>query len=161
MAWDGSTGLLMENNELLDGLGAGLFLDNASATLSGNSYSDNAVDLVTQGADCETPPDGYEDEALSSAEFCPEYDYATCGDEFALRLELTEPESGHGAAFMRPGLPGPGELHIPALPAPLSHAFDPLPLLPPAPRVEPLKLRLQALLLEPAPPVPLVVPRER
>jgi len=51
-AWDGSSGLLLEDNELLDGLGAGLFLDDASALLSGNHYADNAVDLVTQGADC-------------------------------------------------------------------------------------------------------------
>jgi len=104
-AWDGSSGLLMENNELLDGLGAGLLLDNASATLSGNSYSDNAVDLVVQGANCETLPDGYEDAALISSELCPTYDYATCGDEFALFLTLAEPESGNGAASARSNPP--------------------------------------------------------
>ncbi len=112
-AWDGSSGLLLESNEILDGLGAGLFLDNASATLSGNSYADNAVDLVTQGAGCGTQPDGYGDEALSSVELCPALDYATCGDEFMLFLELAEPDSGHSAAFMRPGLLGPTALRIP------------------------------------------------
>jgi len=160
-AWDGSSGLLLENNELLDGLGSGLFLDNASATLSGNSYVDNAVDLVVQGSGCEAPPDGYEDALLGSAELCPTYDYATCGDEFSLYLTLAEPETGYGAAFMSPGLPGPGELHLPMLPTALPHAFEPLPLLPPAPRLEPLKLRLEPLRHAPAPPVPFVAPRER
>ena len=106
MAWDGSSGLLLENNELLDGRGAGVFLDDAKVTLSGNNYTDNAVDLVVQGGDCETPPDGYDGEAFSSdVELCPAYDYATCGDEFALYLTLADPESGHGDAFMRPDLP--------------------------------------------------------
>jgi len=158
--WDGSSGLLLENNELLNGTGAGLFLDDATATLSGNSYSDNAVDIVTQGGDCETPPDGYEGEAFSSdAELCPAYDYATCGDEFRLYLELAKPESGHGAALMNPGLPGPGAL--PTLPAALPLALDPLPLLPPAPRLAPLEFRRQPVRLEPAPLVPFVVARER
>ncbi len=145
-AWDGTSGLLLEDNILLDGLNAGLFLDNASATLSGNSYADNAVDLVMQGGDCATAPEGYEDEAIDSAELCPTYDYATCGDEFALHLTLAEPEMGDGAAFMRPGLPGPGVL--------------PAPLLPQVPRLEPLKLRPKRLRHEPAPPVPLVAPGE-
>jgi len=137
-AWDGSSGLLLENNELLDGLGAGLFLDKASALLSGNSYADNAVDLVMQGGDCETPPDGYDGEEFSSkVEFCPSFDYATCGDEFSLYLTLEEPESGHGEAPLRPGLPGPPELHLATLPVPL-------------------ELRLQPLRHEPAPLAPLV-----
>jgi len=157
-AWDGSSGLLLEDNELMDGLGAGLFLDDATATLVGNSYADNAVDLIVQGADCATAPDGYEDEAIGSAELCPTYDYATCRDEFALYLTLTEPESGYGAAFMRPGPPDPGTLHLPALPVALPHAFDHLPLLPPAPRVEPAEFRHQQLRHERTPPVPLVVP---
>ncbi len=157
--WDGSSGLLLENNELLDGLGAGLFLDDASATLSGNNYADNAVDLVVQGLDCAIPLDGYQGEELGSAELCPEYDYATCGDEFMLYMTLAEPESGYGAAFMRPGLPGPGELHVPTLPIAIPHTFDPLPLLPPAPRLEPLRLRLQPLRHEPALLVPYFAPR--
>ncbi len=133
-AWDGSSGLLLENNDLLEGLGAGLFLDNAMASLSGNRYADNAVDLVVQGADCGTAPVGYEGEALASAELCPSYDYATCGDEFMLFLELAEPEKGYGAAFMRPYLPGPGAAHFPSLPVALPHAFEFPPLLPPVHR---------------------------
>ncbi len=115
-AWDGAAGLLLEGNELLDGRGAGLFLDDATATLSGNTYSDNAVDLVMQGADCATPPEGYDDEALASVELCPTYDYATCRDEFRLYLELAKPESGHGVTFTRPALPEPALRHLPPLP---------------------------------------------
>ncbi len=133
-AWDGVSGLLLENNELRDGLGAGLFLDNASATLSGNSYTDNVVDLVTQGEDCGTPPDGYDGEAFSSeVELCPAYDYATCWDGFRLFLSLAEPESGHGARFMRPGLPGPAAPRLPGPPARLHHAEELSPLLSPSP----------------------------
>ncbi len=160
-AWDGSSGLLLENNELRDGLGAGLFLDDASATLSGNTYADNAVDLVTQGANCATPPQGYEDEAVSSVELCPEYDYATCGDEFSLYLTLEEPESGYGATFMRPGPPGPSALQLPTLPGSLLNAFEPVPLLPPAIHKEPLESRPRLLRPERASPVPFAVPRTR
>jgi len=106
-AWDGKLGLRLEGNQLRDGLGAGLFLDDASASLADNSYADNAVDLVTQGADCATAPQGFEDEAIASAELCPSYDYATCGDEYMLFLELEEPKSGHGTALTRPRAPGP------------------------------------------------------
>ncbi len=104
-AWDGSEGLLLEGNALQDGLGAGVFLDDASATLAGNSYARNAVDLVVQGRDCSTPPEGYQDEGLGTAELCPAHDYATCGDEFSLFLELAEPESGYRLAIARPALP--------------------------------------------------------
>ncbi len=95
-AWDGNAGLLLQNNELLDGLGAGLFLDGASASLSGNRFADNAVDLIAQGPGCETLPDGYHDEAINTAELCPSYSYATSGDRFMLRLELATPGYGDG-----------------------------------------------------------------
>ncbi len=122
-SWDGSTGLLLQDNQILDSRGAGLFLDKASATLSGNSYGSNAVDLVTQGADCATPPVGYEEESLGSAELCPTYDYATCGDEFMLFLELAEPESGYGAALAPPGTSGPDALRL--LLPPTAHTDEP------------------------------------
>jgi len=157
MAWDGSSGLLLENNELLNGRGAGLLLDNASATLSGNSYADNAVDLVTQGADCATPPVGYDDEAIGSAELCPAYDYAACRDEFTLRLTLGELQSGYGAALTGPPL-GANTPHLPATPVALPHAFEPLLLLPPAQRVEPREPRPHPLRHERRPPLPPVVP---
>ena len=56
-------GLLLENNEIRDGLGAGLFLNNASATLNGNTYADNQTDLISQGSDCSVAPEGYNSEA--------------------------------------------------------------------------------------------------
>jgi len=157
-AWDGSSGLLLENNELLDGLGAGLLLDNASATLSGNSYAGNAVDLVMQGGECETPPDGYEEEAIGSAELCPAYDYATCGDEFALYLTLAEPAMGSGAALLSPGLPDPAAPDLPTLPVALPNAFEPLPPLPPAARLEPLEFRPRPVRFE-RPQIPLAEQR--
>ncbi len=128
-AWDGSAGLLLEKNQLLNGRGAGLFLHNANATLSGNAYADNAVDLVVQGTDCATPPQGYEDEGIGSAQLCPAYDYPTCGDEFRLYMTLEEPGSTNGAAFLHPGLPGPGALRLPMSPAtrPGPQGFRPLP----------------------------------
>jgi len=152
-AWDGSAGLLLENNDLLDGLGAGLILDGASATLSGNHYADNDVDLITQGASCATLPEGYENETIGSAEICPTHDYATCGDEFSLVLTLAKPESGHGLA-----LPG---LTRAATSAAVPRAFDPVPALSSGPprgevfemgRREPAS-RMQ-LCPEPAPLVP-------
>ena len=103
----------MEDNQLLDSQGAGLFLDDASASLAGNSYADNTVDLVVQGSGCDTPPQGYEEEILGSSELCPIYDYATCGDEFSLYLDLAEPGSGEGVAALRSLPPGPAALHIP------------------------------------------------
>jgi len=151
-AWDGTSGLLLENNELLDGLGAGVFLDDATAMLSGNSYSNNAVDLVHQGTDCSSPPDGHDGEAFSSdVELCPTYDYATCGDEFALYLTLADPETGHGEAFFGPELSGSCALHLAALPVALPVTFKPPPLLPPAPHIELLEFRPQPLRFERAP----------
>lgn len=102
-AWDGSSGLLLQNNRILDGLCAGVFLDDATATLSGNSYARNGVDLVKQGSDCAMPPEGHEDEELGSTELCPSFDYATCGDEYSLFLHLSEPESGYAVTIARPG----------------------------------------------------------
>ena len=125
-AWDGGLGLLLESNELRDARGAGLFLDDASASLSGNTYADNALDLVSQGDRCDAPPDGYESEDIASAELCPSYDYATCVDEFSLFLQLALPKSGIGAA-QAPRRPSPRTApHLSALPL-----LSPLPPSPP------------------------------
>ncbi len=133
-AWDGSSGLLLEDNALQDGQGAGLFLDAASAYLSGNSYAANAVDLVSQGADCGAEPEGFEGESLSSVELCPTYDYATCGDKFALVLTLADPDSGK--AIMRPGRPGPGVAQLPERLPTRPRALRRAPILPPTPSAE-------------------------
>ncbi len=126
-AWDGSWGLLLEDNALLDGLGAGLFLDDATATLSGNSYAGNAVDLVAQGSSCGVTPEGYEDEAFSSTELCPAYSYATCGDAFMLYLELALPKSGPGQAQASTGPPRPVSGALPAFPRLSSSPRQPRP----------------------------------
>jgi len=126
---------------LADAKGAGLFLDNATATLSGNSYADNAVDLVSQGADCAAPPEGYEGETLSWAELCPAYDYATCGDEFALYMTLSDPESGHARGVLRPLSPGLGALHLPTRPAARPRAIEATTILPREELLEPAEYR--------------------
>ena len=91
-AWDGEQGLYLEGNTLRESHGAGLFLDGASATLAGNDWSGNTVDVVAQGTTCAEPPDGLDIEPVTSTELCPTWDYSTCGDEFELYLELNAPE---------------------------------------------------------------------
>ncbi len=90
--WDGEQGLYLEGNSLSDGHGAGLFLDGASATLAGNDWSANTVDVITQGSACAEPPPGLDSEPVGTTELCPAWDYSVCGDEFELYLELNAPE---------------------------------------------------------------------
>ena len=123
-AWDGISGLLLEDNALSDGMGAGLFLEDSSASLAGNSYENNAVDLVSQGTGCASPPVGFEGEALGSAELCPSYDYATCAESFALYFELATPEPGPARTPARSERFEPGGLPLPALPIPAPVSFD-------------------------------------
>jgi hypothetical protein len=93
--WSEDRGLRLQGNQLHDSVGAGLFLNDASATLEGNSWMDNATDLITQGPTCGTSPPGLASEPLNSAELCPTpYDHGTCDDEFELVLELAELETG-------------------------------------------------------------------
>ena len=91
-AWDGERGLVLEDNTIREGHGAGLFLDDASATLAGNDWDSNTIDLVAQGGACAQAPDGLDDEPVATTELCPTWDYSTCGDEFELYLELASPE---------------------------------------------------------------------
>lgn len=97
-AWDDSTGLWLTDNTLSDGHGAGLFLDDASATIEGNDWSQNAVDLVVQGTDCDHLPQGADTPDLETVEACPTYDYSTCDDTFSLYLELEEVEDPQAPA---------------------------------------------------------------
>ena len=124
-------------------------------------HADNVVDLVTQGSGCATAPEGYEGEAFSSdVELCPTYDYATCGDEFVLYLELALAQSGQGAVSVRSGPPRLADVPLPTVPVAFLRAIEPLPHPLSTPRMEPLKLCLEPLRHEPAPPVPLVAPGE-
>jgi len=74
-AWDGSLGLHIANSTLSGCGGPALFLDGASATLQGNLYSGNALDLLQQACDGVDPPDGYGE--APTYELCPQYDELT------------------------------------------------------------------------------------
>jgi hypothetical protein len=65
-------GLWLGDNDLQNSGGAGLFLDDASATLAGNRWVANAIDVVQQLCGDAPPPVGL-DEA-GSVELCPAYD---------------------------------------------------------------------------------------
>lgn len=91
--WGADGGLKLVDNTLTDGRGAGLFLHDATATVSGNSWGDNAVDLVVQGSGCDAAPDGLVEDELTSMELCPTWDYSTCDDAFTMMLYLVAPES--------------------------------------------------------------------
>jgi parallel beta-helix repeat protein len=78
-AWDEDEkmGLLLEGNTFSDSTGAGVFLDGASATLTGNTYVGNTVDLVRQACGETEAPEGLDGEPISTTELCPNYDYLT------------------------------------------------------------------------------------
>jgi hypothetical protein len=88
-AWneEEQVGLLLEGNAFSDSAGAGVFLDGASATLSGNTYDGNTVDLVRQACGNTEAPEGLEDEPLTTSELCPDYDYPTQDLELTTYLE--------------------------------------------------------------------------
>ena len=54
-----AAGLWIEDNDLIDSAGAGVFLDGGTATLIRNRYANNAVDIIQQLCAPDTePPDG-------------------------------------------------------------------------------------------------------
>ncbi len=108
--WDGSSGLLMEGNTLSDNTGAGLFLDDAAVLLDGNSWSDNAPDLMVQGEACLAPPEDWAEAPTS--EICPTWDRPTC--ELALSFSLAVVDI---APAMPPPPSGP-QAPLPWLPEP-------------------------------------------
>ncbi|MDP6932104.1 MAG: hypothetical protein QGG40_04270, partial [Myxococcota bacterium] len=79
--WDESTGtgLLVEGTTLSDASGSGLFIDQAGATLSGNTWQDNELDVLWQGCDQGDGPQ-VEDQTLAT-ELCPEFDYWWAWDD--------------------------------------------------------------------------------
>ncbi len=87
-AWDGSAGLLLQEDLLEDNSGAGLFLNNASALLDGNSWSNNDLDLLVQGEACLSPAEDWAEAPTS--EICPTWDRPTCPLEFSLTLQIAE-----------------------------------------------------------------------
>lgn len=91
--WDAAaeTGLLVRDSALAASAGGGVFLHDASATLEGNTYEDNAPDLVQQGCrDGVVSPVGVED--LDTTSICPEYDARIERLDFYLRFPPLELE---------------------------------------------------------------------
>lgn len=81
-AWDGEQGLLLQGNTLGHAGGGALFLDDSSATLSGNLWQSNAIDLIQQHCvETTSEPEGSEEATTSSL----------CGEEVHdRRVELIE-----------------------------------------------------------------------
>ncbi len=71
-AWDGESGLLLMDNLFQDSADPAVLLDGSSASLSGNTYLGNVVDLSQQQCDGLDPPDGYQE--ATNLDLCPEYD---------------------------------------------------------------------------------------
>ncbi len=90
-AWDGETGLLLEGNSISGNQGAGLFLDDAVASLQSNTWADNDPDLAVQGEACLSIPEDY-DEAPEQW-ICPEWHQPGCELEFILRLHAADIEA--------------------------------------------------------------------
>jgi len=82
--------LIISGNVLKNSAGAGVFLNAATATLSGNSYQGNSKDILVQSCTGVTLPEGLTDETASTTEICPEYDYLT--QDLYYSVYLTEPE---------------------------------------------------------------------
>ncbi|MDP6931728.1 MAG: right-handed parallel beta-helix repeat-containing protein [Myxococcota bacterium] len=75
-AWSDAdqAGLRIRDNVIEESEGAGIFLDGASATVSGNSWADNGVDIVQQACGSVDPPDGVDQTAATQVELCQETD---------------------------------------------------------------------------------------
>ncbi len=95
-AWDGRSGLVLSGNTLRGHEGAGVLLDDASAALPGNHWSDNSPDLLVQGDACLTPRDDYAE--VPRVEICPVWDRPVCDLYFGMGL---------GTAGIDPGRPQP------------------------------------------------------
>ena len=84
--WDGEAGLLLSGNTIRGSARAGVLLDHSTATLEGNTFEDNGVDLVQQDWDCaNAPPTGVEE--VPTTDLCPVYDYMIAPVVFDLYLE--------------------------------------------------------------------------
>ncbi len=101
-AWDGNSGLTLEGNAISDNAGAGLFLDDASAQLDGNSWDGNDPALWVQGESCLAPRDDWTE--APSSEICPIWDRPSCALMFSLNFAITEPAMAPSPA-VRPYTP--------------------------------------------------------
>jgi hypothetical protein len=71
-AWDGTTGLRLTGNHFSAANTIGVFLHAASATLTGNTWADNATDLRQQACDGVAPLGPDDLIAVPVATICPE-----------------------------------------------------------------------------------------
>ncbi len=105
-AWDGSVGLLISDSRLPSNEGGGLFLDDAYAQLSGNTWEGNEPDLWVQGDACLAPRDDYG--SVPTSEICPTWNRPACGLAFSLALVTEEIETGRSRSPPVPfALPAP------------------------------------------------------
>lgn len=84
-AWDGATGLSLTDSVIHDAVGVGVLLDGASATLSGDTWTDNGVDLVQQGCAGVAAVDGIE--AVPQTDVCPATDRLVADLSYSITLE--------------------------------------------------------------------------
>jgi len=89
LAWDGTSGLLLETNEIQQALRAGVLLDASSATLTNNSFSGNAVDLLWQDCAGVDEPAGLDD--VPVVEYCPQYNEHVSTVEFDMYFDEIDP----------------------------------------------------------------------
>jgi len=85
-----STDGSFDGNAFQDNIGAAIFLDGGSASLDGNTYHGNGVDLVRQSCADVEAPSGLDDEPLTSVESCPSYDYLTQQIDFSIYYQEIE-----------------------------------------------------------------------
>ncbi len=102
-AWDDGAGLLLQDNVITGAQEVALLLDGASATLAGNSWLDNPLDLASQGEGCSQAPPGLASENIGETQLCPPWDYPVCNDYFSLNLVIADLPTPDVAA--RPPLP--------------------------------------------------------
>jgi len=88
-AWDGSRGLLLQDNEIRDAVRTGVLLDGSSATLTNNTFTGNATDVIWQDCDGWVEPVGLDDAPI--VDHCPVYNHHVAPMEFHLYLEEGEP----------------------------------------------------------------------
>ncbi len=119
-AWNDSHGLFIEENTFIDNVGAGLFLDDASALLDGNAWSGNAPDLLVQGASCSSAGGDYSE--VPDQDICPTWQEPTCSLVFMLNMAITDVDAAR-SSFRMPPPAGPLPFITPSrlssVPAPL------------------------------------------
>ena len=124
-AWDGTNGLLLENNTIQDAYRAGVILDGSSAELATASFSNNPTDLIWQRCTGVEEPGGLGN--VPVLDYCPAYNHGVAPLEFNLYLEEADPLDDKAVFRSITG-------NSPALPlsrmstsAPISDIHDPAP----------------------------------